>query len=144
MIFELDIFGQGAPCPYNWRDDCYTEIRASLEALRELYPKGEKKITVVFQPHLYSRTKALFDGFTTAFSEADSVYFLPIYFARENPDPSVSSEILAEAVAKHVAQAKAFSSFEEAEEYFKNKGLGADDVLVTMGAGEAYRINKVL
>lgn len=121
-----------------------TEIRASLLALREMYPHGTKKITVVFQPHLYSRTKALFDGFTTAFTEADSVYFLPIYFARENPDPSVSSEILAEAVSNHVPNTRAFLSFEEAEEYFKNAGLGDGDVFVTMGAGEAYRINRVL
>ncbi len=121
-----------------------TEIRASLEGLRELYAKGEKKITILFQPHLYSRTKALFDEFTTAFNEADAVYFLPIYFAREAPDPTVSSEILADAVAKNVPGAKAFASFEEAEEFFKNAGLGENDVFVTMGAGEAYKIGDVL
>ena len=91
-----------------------TEILASLEALRELYPKGEKKITILFQPHLYSRTKAFFDGFTTAFNDADAVYFLPIFFAREEPDPTVSSEKLAKAVAKNVKGSKAFSTFEEA------------------------------
>ena len=121
-----------------------TEIKASLEALRELYPKGEKKITIVFQPHLYSRTKAFFNEFATAFNDADSVYFLPIYFARENPDPTVSSEILAQAVSAHVSGARAFTSFEEAEAYFKDAGLGENDVFVTMGAGEAYRVGKAL
>jgi len=111
-----------------------TEVRASLQALREAYPN--KKITVLFQPHLYSRTKALFEDFVTAFTGADSVYFLPIYFAREAPDPSVSSELLAE----KIDGAKAFSNFEEAEVFLKNKGLGTGDVLVTMGAGEAYKI----
>ncbi len=125
-----------------------TEVRASLEGLRELYPKASanptdaqgKKITVLFQPHLYSRTKSLFDEFTTAFNEADAVYFLPIYFAREVPDPTVSSEILADAVVKNVPGTKAFASFEEAEAFFKNQNLGTDDVFVTMGAGESYKV----
>ena len=118
-----------------------TEIKASLEALREIYPKGEKKITIVFQPHLYSRTKAFFAEFTTAFNGADAVYFLPIYFARETPDPTVSSEKLAEAVAQNVPGAKAFSDFAEAEKFFAEASLGENDILVTMGAGEAYKIS---
>ena len=121
-----------------------TEILASLEALRELYPKGKNRIIIMFQPHLYSRTKAFFDGFTTAFNEADSVYFLPIYFAREEADPTVSSEILAEAVAKNVAGARAFSSFEEAEKFATKAGYGEGDVFVTMGAGEAYKVADML
>lgn len=121
-----------------------TEILASLEALRELYPKGEKRITIMFQPHLYSRTKAFFEGFITAFNETDAVYFLPIYFAREEADPTVSSEILAEAVAKNVAGARAFSSFEEAEKFCTEAGYGEGDVFVTMGAGEAYKVGDRL
>ncbi|MEI8130744.1 MAG: cyanophycin synthetase [bacterium] len=121
-----------------------TEIRASLEALRELYPKGEKKITVIFQPHLYSRTKAFFNEFATAFNQADTVYFLPIYFAREVPDPTVSSEILAEAVAKNVAGARAFASFEEAEQFCIEARYSTNDVFVTMGAGEAYKVGDQL
>ncbi len=121
-----------------------TEIRASLEALRELYPKGEKKITIVFQPHLYSRTKAFFNEFATAFNQADAVYFLPIYFAREAPDPTVSSEILAEAVAKNVPGARASSSFLEAEQFCTGVHYGANDVFVTMGAGEAYKVGDIV
>ena len=66
-----------------------TEIRVAISALRELYPT--KKITVVFQPHLYSRTKALFGDFAVSFGQADKVFFLPIYFAREERDESISS-----------------------------------------------------
>jgi UDP-N-acetylmuramate--alanine ligase len=117
-----------------------TEAKASLQALRELYPKGQKRITVLFQPHLYSRTKALFADFVTAFTEADAVFFLPIYFAREAHDPTVSSELLAQAVSEHVHGARAFADFTEAEDYFLSAGLGSDDVVVTMGAGEAYKI----
>ena len=121
-----------------------TEVRASLEALREMYPKGENKITIVFQPHLYSRTKEFFIEFTTAFTEADEVYFLPIFFAREAPDPTISSEILAQAVSAHVPGAKAFATFAEAEEFFKQKAPQNGDIFVTMGAGEAYKIGDAL
>lgn len=121
-----------------------TEILASLSALRELYPKGKNKIVVLFQPHLYSRTKAFFEGFTRAFDEANEAYFLPIFFAREEPDPTVSSERLAEAVGKSVPNAKAFSGFEEAEEFFRNAGLKDGDIFVTMGAGEAYKVGDFL
>lgn len=117
-----------------------TEIKASLEALRELYPRGNKKITVMFQPHLYSRTKALFDDFTKSFKEADQVLLLPIYFAREEKDESISSEKLAEAIVKTGVNAQAFSSFELAENFVKTMNLSEKDVFVTMGAGEAYKV----
>jgi UDP-N-acetylmuramate--alanine ligase len=117
-----------------------TEIRASLEGLRELYPMGAKKITVLFQPHLYSRTKALFDDFAKAFHDADQTLLLPIYFAREDPDPSISSEKLAVAIVEAGDQAQAFSDFESAETFVKGLNLGPNDVLVTMGAGEAYKV----
>jgi len=117
-----------------------TEIIASLQGLREIYPAGEKKITVLFQPHLYSRTKALFDDFAKCFKGADQVFLLPIYFAREDKDESISSEILAEAIARTGENAQVFSSFEEAETHIKALNLGPEDVFVTMGAGEAYKV----
>jgi len=117
-----------------------TEIRASLEGLRELYPKGDKKITVLFQPHLYSRTKALFEDFVKSFKDADQILLLPIYFAREAKDESVSSEKLAEAMVSLGVDTRAFSSFELAEDYVKSLNLGSKDVFITMGAGEAYKV----
>jgi UDP-N-acetylmuramate--alanine ligase len=117
-----------------------TEVRASLEALRELYPKGTKNITVLFQPHLYSRTKALFNDFVTCFDEADRVLLLPIYFARENPDPEVSSDKLALAIRSHKGEAVAFKDFASAEVMVRDLKLGENDVFVTMGAGEAYKV----
>ena len=115
-----------------------TEIKASLQALRELYPN--KKITVVFQPHLYSRTRALFKEFSLCWKGADEIVFLPIYFAREQKDESVSSNKLAEAVCAEGEKAIAFTDFELAEEYLKGKTFGSNDVFVTMGAGEAYKV----
>ncbi|MFA6274153.1 MAG: cyanophycin synthetase, partial [Candidatus Paceibacterota bacterium] len=117
-----------------------TEIKASIEALRELYPAGVKKITIVFQPHLYSRTKALFNDFAKSFKGADQIILLPIYFAREDPDPSISSGKLAEAIYQNGEKAMAFTDFELAENYLKDQVFGSKDVFITMGAGEAYKV----
>ncbi len=124
-----------------------TEIKASLQGLRELYPKkNKKKITVLFQPHLYSRTKALFDDFVMSFDGADRILLLPIYFAREIKDDSVSSEKLANAICDHflkkenTAFVEAFPDFKSAEVYVNELNLGENDVFVTMGAGEAYKV----
>jgi len=115
-----------------------TEIKASLQALREIYPT--KEITVLFQPHLYSRTKALFDDFAKSFEKADQILLLPIYFAREEKDESVSSEKLAKAITETGKNAQAFLNFENAENFVKALNLGSKDVFVTMGAGEAYKV----
>ena len=117
-----------------------TEIKASLQALRELFPKGSKKITVLFQPHLYSRTKALFDDFAKSFFGVDKVFLLPIYFAREEKDESISSEKLAEAICLEGGDAAAFPDFISAEKAVSVLNFGPNDVFVTMGAGEAYKV----
>ncbi len=117
-----------------------TEIKASLEALREIYPAGEKKIIILFQPHLYSRTKALFNDFAKCFKGADNIFLLPIFFAREAKDESISSEKLASAITLAGDKAKAFPDFESAEAYIKELNLGGNDIFVTMGAGEAYKV----
>lgn len=117
-----------------------TEIKASLEGLRELYPEGKKKVIVLFQPHLYSRTKALFNDFAKSFKGADQVLLLPIFFARESKDESISSGLLAKAIVQEGENARAFASFEEAENFVKALKLGPKDVFVTMGAGEAYKV----
>ncbi len=116
-----------------------TEVRASLQAFREKFPKGEYKLHVFFQPHLFSRTKALFTEFTTCFADADELILLPIFRAREVDDGSISSEILAKAIQQENIQAL---SFDEAKTYLKNKKetLTDKDVIITMGAGEAYEI----
>lgn len=117
-----------------------TEIKASLGGLREIYPTGQKKITVIFQPHLYSRTKALFSDFAKSFEGADKIILLPIYFAREDKDETVSSGKLAEAICENGERAIAFTDFGLAESYLRGEVFGANDVFVTMGAGEAYKV----
>lgn len=72
------------------------EIKASISSVRKLYPG--RKISVIFQPHLYSRTRDLCDGFAQALSLADELYLLPIYPAREEPIPGVTSQIILDKV----------------------------------------------
>lgn len=69
-----------------------TELNAVISAARELYPG--KKITAVFQPHLFSRTKDFLHGFAEALSALDRVLLLPIYPAREQPIPGIDSNLL--------------------------------------------------
>jgi UDP-N-acetylmuramate--alanine ligase len=76
-----------------------TEIRATLSALRDAWPS--RRIVVLFQPHRYSRTKALAEEFSTAFHEADILLLTEIYSAGEIPIPGVTSEALLDGIKKH-------------------------------------------
>lgn len=120
-----------------------TEIITTLEGFRELYPKNNGwKITVVFQPHLFSRTKLLLNDFAKSFKDADEVLILPIYFAREEDDGSISSDILANEINKISNNSKSFPSFKELEQYME-VGLpymNDKNIIITMGAGEASKI----
>ncbi len=119
-----------------------TEIKASLQGFRELYPSSSGyKVTVVFQPHLFSRTKSLLDEFAHSFAEADNVLILPIYYAREVDDGTVSSHTLSDAIG---SIASGYDDFEQAKKYLMNMNLGDKDILVTMGAGEAFKVGDTL
>ncbi|MFZ1807786.1 MAG: UDP-N-acetylmuramate--L-alanine ligase [Cyclobacteriaceae bacterium] len=77
-----------------------TEITAFLSSLRAMYPG--KKITAVFQPHLYSRTRDFAEGFSASLSIADEVLLMDLYPAREEPIPGVSSDMLFDAITSNV------------------------------------------
>jgi UDP-N-acetylmuramate--alanine ligase len=77
-----------------------TEVRASISALRETYP--ERRIAIVFQPHLYSRTRSMAAGFATALGAADDAFVLPIHPARERPIAGVTSRLIVDAGSAHV------------------------------------------
>ncbi len=118
-----------------------TEIKATLRALREKFP--DKHLTIVFQPHLYSRTKILLKSFGEAFKDADSVLIAPIYAAREPNDPSISAQILAANIKLKTERALAFSNFEAIVNHLK-KTLKQDGVLMTMGAGDVNKVGEAL
>lgn len=131
-----------------------TEIMATLQGFRELYPKNDGpsadeagwKITVVFQPHLFSRTKLLLDDFAKSFSDADLVLLLPIYYAREVDDGTISSEILADKINEQTNNTKAFPNFEDLEKFLEVRlpEMNDKDIIVTMGAGEAVKVADFL
>lgn len=119
-----------------------TEITATLSGFKEFYPT--KNIIVVFQPHLFSRTKLLLNDFAKSFSLANEVLVLPIYYAREEEDGTISSEILVDEINKNSKNAKNFSSFEKLEDFLGSRLLTKDDVIITMGAGEAFKLGDFL
>jgi len=119
-----------------------TEIRATLAGARELFP--DQKIVVIFQPHLYSRTKLLLNDFATSFHGADQVIVLPIYAAREPFDASISAEILAEAITKQGVPARAVSGFESASNYLQNLKPNPYNLILTMGAGDIFQLAENL
>ncbi|OMC55501.1 UDP-N-acetylmuramate--L-alanine ligase [Mycobacterium sp. IS-836] len=110
-----------------------TEISATLAAVRTLLEQsGEGRSLVVFQPHLYSRTKAFAADFGHALDAADEVFVLDVYGAREQPLAGVSGASVAEHVSVPVRYLPHFSAV--AEEVAAAAGPG--DVIVTMGAGD--------
>ncbi len=119
-----------------------TEIKATLEAARQVYP--ESRLVVCFQPHRYSRTAHLFDEFTTAFYGADELLVLDIYAAGEKKDPAVSAETLAEAIRAHGHRAVQYLGDRLAAQARLTKTLGPGDVLLTMGAGDAWKVGQYM
>lgn len=115
-----------------------TEVVATLSGAREKFQ--DKKITVVFQPHLYSRTKLLLNDFANAFNDANEILLAPIYAAREQFDESIKSEMLALKIGN---KAKAFTSLLEIEDYLKGS-LKDGDILITMGAGDIFKVGESL
>ena len=124
-----------------------TEILTTINGFREFYPKEEGfNITIIFQPHLFSRTKLLLEEFSKSFGTADRVLILPIYYAREEDDGSISSKILADRINQYenVDKAVAFESFSELENVIKAFVFKEKDIIVTMGAGEAFKVGDFL
>jgi len=122
-------------------DDYAHHPTAVVKTLAELKKRTYGKLTVAFHPHLYSRTRDLLDDFATAFASADQVYIAPIYAAREVDDGTISSAILAERIKENGTLAEALT-FEEIENRLKEAGKG--DVVVTMGAGDIYKVADAL
>jgi UDP-N-acetylmuramate--alanine ligase len=111
-----------------------TEIRATLAAAREC---GYKHVHVVFQPHRYSRTADLMDQFSSAFTDADSVFVLPIYAASEQPIPGVTAEKLADRIeAPRVQFVPDFPAAIAAVTERAQEG----DLILTLGAGSVSQL----
>ncbi len=104
------------------------ELRKSIESVRALYP--DKTLTVVFQPHLYSRTRDFADQFADALSAADEVMLTDLYPAREKPIPGISSKTIFDKVK---CEKKSLISKEDFVDTMKNRNF---EILLTVGAGD--------
>ncbi|EGN55898.1 UDP-N-acetylmuramate--L-alanine ligase [Hallella multisaccharivorax DSM 17128] len=105
------------------------EILQCAKSLREIYPS--RKITVIFQPHLYTRTRDFYKEFADALSHFDEVILTEIYPAREQPIPGVTSELIYDNLGENVE--KSMIRKEEVLDMVKNRDF---DVLVILGAGD--------
>jgi UDP-N-acetylmuramate--alanine ligase len=107
------------------------ELEATITSVRKMFPG--RRLTAVFQPHLYTRTRDLYREFAQALSHADEVVLVPIYPAREEPIEGVGSEMIAELVTVPL-------SICEREKLAESLGAAATDVVVSFGAGniDAY------
>ena len=115
-----------------------TEIRATLAAAREC---RHGKIHVVFQPHRYTRTRDLLDEFGGAFSDADSVFILPIYAASEEPLPGITAELLTSKITN--SNAKFVPDFSSAVAEVCDRAREGDTIL-TLGAGSVSQLGSLI
>lgn len=124
-----------------------TEIRATLGAVRQLFPKN--KVTVVFHPHTFTRTKALFDQFAESFALADELIVLDIYGSAREQQGGVHSSDLADKIES--LRPKGFApglvkyipTQAECETYLR-KNISRGQVVILVGAGDVFRIGENL
>jgi UDP-N-acetylmuramate--alanine ligase len=118
-----------------------TEIKATLAAARQC---GFRKVHVVFQPHRYTRTRDLIEGFTTAFGDSDSLFVLDIYAASEKPIEGISGEALARTIReKGGRSAQYVSSFADAAS--SAAGVAENgDMILTLGAGSVSQLGPMI
>lgn len=109
-----------------------TEIKALISSVRLLYPN--QKITAVFQPHLFSRTRDFMSEFCIELSKIDNLILLPIYPAREESIPGVTSDKLLEQIS--IQNKRVLSPIDAINYVTKN----AEDVVLTIGAGDIDKI----
>ena len=117
-----------------------TEISATINSARGM---DISELWIVFQPHTYTRTKALLDDFAQALSKADKVVVTDIYASREKDTGLVSSKDLADKLISLGTDAVYGGSLAETEEYIRNNCKDGV-LLVTMGAGDVYKIGENL
>ncbi|MBU4209469.1 MAG: UDP-N-acetylmuramate--L-alanine ligase [Proteobacteria bacterium] len=117
-----------------------TEIKTTLRAVRESWP--DRRIIAVFQPHRYTRTKALFDEFTRSFYQSDRLVVLPIYPAGEDKIEGIDSNGLCEGIRTHGHKEAVFKEdFKEAVLHLKEI-LEPGDILLTLGAGNVWKVGE--
>ncbi|KJS32832.1 MAG: UDP-N-acetylmuramate--alanine ligase [Desulfatitalea sp. BRH_c12] len=119
-----------------------TEIKTTLAAMAQAWP-GKRKV-VVFQPHRFTRTQALFDDFARSFYQSDILLVLPIYAASERPIAGVDSSTLCDSIqARGHKDARFAADMDEALALLKDL-VQPGDVVLTLGAGNVYQLGEQL
>jgi len=118
-----------------------TEIRAVLQAARQM---ADGRIAVLFQPHRYSRTQALFEEFLTAFLDSDLLYIMEIYPASEQPIEGVTGEALYEGIRARGHKTVRFLGDREAVPREVCADMAPGDMLITLGAGDVTRLGPLI
>jgi len=116
-----------------------TEIKATLAAMRQIW---KDRLIVVFQPHRYTRTRALFEEFTKAFDEVDILILNDIYPASEEPIPGITAAALCEAIRKAGHKHVEYIPGAEATVEYLLKTVHQKDTVATIGAGSIYKIGE--
>jgi UDP-N-acetylmuramate--alanine ligase len=119
-----------------------TEIMATLKTVRECWP--ERRLIVAFQPHRYSRTKELYDRFVISFNEADILIITSIYAAGEKAISGVTAEWLAQGIREHGHKEVIICPQQEEILPALKSLVKADDMVITLGAGNIYLVGEVL
>ncbi len=118
-----------------------TEIRATLSAIRDGW---SRPLTVIFQPHRYSRTRDLFEEFVTAFDGVDRLIITEIYPAGEEEIPGVRSELLYRAIKRRThMEIQIVPNKDDIVKELLPK-LKAGDMVLTLGAGDIYKVGEAL
>jgi UDP-N-acetylmuramate--alanine ligase len=119
-----------------------TEIMATLKTAKECWP--ERRLIVVFQPHRYTRTEALFDRFVISFNEADVLIVTPIFSAGETVIDGVTAEWLSRGIKEHGHKDVIFSPTQEDALSSLLSLLRPGDLVITLGAGDIHRLGARL
>jgi UDP-N-acetylmuramate--alanine ligase len=119
-----------------------TEIKMTLQAVRECWP--ERRLVVVFQPHRYTRTRALLDEFARAFYQSDVLVVLPIYAASEEPIAGITGQALSERINAHGHKQVIFAEGIAAAAAQLKSLLMPGDLLLTLGAGDVWKVGAEL
>lgn len=119
-----------------------TEIEATLRAVRESWPA--KRVTVVFQPHRYTRTQALFHDFARAFDQSDALVLLPVYSAGEAEIEGVSGRALCEEIKRTGHPNATYAGSQTVAVAHLGEVLEEDDILLTLGAGDVWQVGEAV
>ena len=119
-----------------------TEISATLETAKECWP--EKRLVAIFQPHRYSRVKALFDRFVMSFNQADVLLVAPIYSAWEEPIKGVDAEWLYRGIQEHGHREAILCHGHDEIVQLLLDLIKPGDVVITLGAGDIYNVGEEL